>query len=260
MKALDIINHLNQQGSWVDFDKTRDIILFGDPNQEITKIGVCWVATVPAIETAIKNGVNFIISHENCFYEESTSPRKALLDARKMKMDLLAQHGICVFRCHDVWDRMPEFGVADRWSSVIDLSFDPRPVNSYYSYASFEPTQVDVLAHKVALALKPYGQDSVTILGDPSQIVSSLAIGTGAITDIFSMIKGGAQCFVTTDDGINNWIASQYCVDYHLPMIIVHHSISEIPGLNGMLDYLKLNIKTIETIYLPEDYHYHAIH
>lgn len=260
MKAQDVINHLNQQGSWVDFDKTRDIVLFGDPDQEITKIGVCWVATLPAIETAIKNGVNFIISHENCFYEESTSPRKALLDARKIKMDLLAKHDICVFRCHDVWDRMPEFGVADRWSNAIDLIFDPRPVNSYYSHASFEPTRVDVLAHKVAQALKSYGQDSVTILGDPSQIVSSLAVGTGAITDIFSMIKGGAQCFVTTDDGINNWVASQYCVDFKLPMIIVHHSISELPGLVGMLEYLNINIKEKETIYLPEEYHYYAIH
>jgi putative NIF3 family GTP cyclohydrolase 1 type 2 len=259
MKAQDLIDHLNQQGSWVDFDKTRDIVLFGNPDQEITRIGVCWVATIPAIETAIKNGVNFIISHENCFYEESTSPRKDLLVARKMKMDLLAKHGICVFRCHDVWDRMPEFGVADRWAKTIDLKFEPRLVNTYYSFANFEPTKVEDLARKVAKALKPYGQDSVTVLGDPSQLVSSLATGTGAITDIFSMIKGGAQCFVVTDDGINNWIASQYCVDHHLPMIIVHHSISEISGLYGMLDYLKLNFKEIETVYLPENYHYHAV-
>ena len=259
MIGQDIINHLNQQGSWVDFDKTRDIVLFGDPNREITKIGVCWVATIPAIESAIQNGVNFIISHENCFYEESTSPRAALLEARKAKMDLLAKHRICVFRCHDVWDRIPEFGVADRWSKAIDLVFESRPVNSYYSYANFKPTPVSDLAKKVAAALKPYGQDSVTVLGDPNQVVSRLAIGTGAITDIFTMIKGGAQCFVTTDDGINNWIASQYCVDFNLPMIIVHHSISEMPGLAGMLEYLRLNIKDIETLYLPENYHYTAI-
>lgn len=259
MQAQSVIELLNQQGSWVDFDKTRDIVLFGDPHQEITKLGLCWVLTMPALEQAIDAGVNFIVSHENCFYEESTSPRKAILDARKLKMDLLAKHHICVFRCHDVWDRMPEFGVADRWAKAIDLTFEPRPASSYYSYASFELTSIRDLAHKVALALRPYGQDAVEVMGDLDQRVSTLAVGTGAVTDIFTMIKGGAQCVVTSDDGINNWIASQYCVDFHLPMIIVHHSISELPGLIGMLDFLKSNLKAVETIDLKENYQYHSV-
>ena len=259
MKAQEVVDYLNHQGTWVDFDKTRDIFLLGDPNQEITKIGVSWVATLPAIEEAIKLGVNFIISHENYFYEESTSPRKAILDARKEKMDLLMKHQICVFRCHDVWDRMPVFGVADRWSKAIDLPFEARPAASFYSYAHFEPTTVEEIAHKVADGLQPYGQDSVTLLGDPQQIVRSVAIGTGAITDIFTMLKADAECLVTSDDGINNWIASQYCVDYHIPMIIVHHSISELPGIHGLFDFLSQNLIGQEIHYLEEGYRYRSI-
>ena len=259
MIIQEIIDDLNKQKHWVDFDKTRDIVLFGDPLQEIIKVGVCWVATLPAIESAIQQGVNFIISHENCFYEESTSPRKAILEARQVKKDLLMTHKICVYRCHDVWDRMPEFGVADRWSKAIDLVFDPRETGSFISIARFESMSVQALAHKVATGLSPYGQEAVSLLGNPNQVVSSVAIGTGAITDIFTMLKSKVDCVVCSDDGINNWITAQYCVDYQLPLIIVHHSISEIPGLHGLVDYLKLNYPHQKIVYLEEGYHYHSI-
>ena len=39
-----------------------------DENQEVTKIGVCWVATNRVIEQALEKGINFIISHENILY------------------------------------------------------------------------------------------------------------------------------------------------------------------------------------------------
>ena len=44
MKVIDVINHLKNEGYWVNFDKTRDIVLYGDTDKEITKIGICWVA------------------------------------------------------------------------------------------------------------------------------------------------------------------------------------------------------------------------
>ena len=126
MQAQEVIDALNKNATWVNYNQTRDIVLFGDPTQDVTKIGVCWVATIEAIQSAIGQGINFIISHENCFYEESTSPKKAILEARKIKQQLLSNHHICVVRCHDVWDRLPIYGVADTWSQLIDLPFEPE--------------------------------------------------------------------------------------------------------------------------------------
>lgn len=46
MKIKDVIEILKQEGTWVRWNRcTRDRILFGDENQEVKKIGVCWVAT-----------------------------------------------------------------------------------------------------------------------------------------------------------------------------------------------------------------------
>lgn len=258
MQAQKVIDHLSQQGTWVNFDKTRDIVLFGDPTQEVTKIGVCWIATMQVIETAIQRGINFIVAHENCFYEESTSPHQLLLKARHEKMALLNKHKICIYRCHDVWDRMPVYGVLDAWGEAMGFNFEPRPVTSFYSYAHFEPTSVASVAKSISNSIKRFGQDSVTVLGDPLTLVNSICIGTGAITDVFFMLKQEAQCLVCTDDGITNWIHAQYCVDKKIPIILVHHPVSEVPGMNKMVEYLKLNFKDADVSYLDEGFQFHT--
>jgi len=259
MKAQEVIDSLNKNATWVNYNQTRDIVLFGDPTQEISKIGICWVATIEAIQSAIDQGINFIISHENCFYEESTSPKKAILEARKIKQQLLANYHICVVRCHDVWDRIPIYGVADTWSQLIDLPFEPRDINSYNSIARFEPMKVSEVALKIAASLIDAGEDSVTILGNPDKLVDSVAIGTGAATDIFSMLQQGVACVTASDDGMNNWIAGQYCVDFDIPLIIVHHASCEIPGIRKMLPYLKTRFPEIEFIYLSEGYRFTTV-
>lgn len=259
MYINEIISFLNEKAHWVDFNHTRDVVLFGDTNQKVSRVGVCWVATTPAIKQAIEKGINFIISHENCFYQEGTKLPKEMIKARQVKMELLAKHNICVYRCHDVWDKIPDVGVADTWSSIIGLPFNKREVQSFNSFAYFESMTVESIAKKIAQALSPYGQSSVTVLGGKNQTVKSLGIGTGAATDIFSLIREDIECVVLSDDGSTNWIAGQYCIDYEIPLIIVHHSISEIPGIKKMVEYLTEAFLNLHVDYLDEGYQYHTI-
>lgn len=61
MKIKDVIEILKQEGTWVRWNRgTRDRILFGNENQEVKKIGACWVATNKVIEQALEKGINFI--------------------------------------------------------------------------------------------------------------------------------------------------------------------------------------------------------
>jgi putative NIF3 family GTP cyclohydrolase 1 type 2 len=115
------------------------------------------------------------------------------------------------------------------------------------------------IAKKIADALAPFGQSSVTVLGDLNQSVKSLGIGTGAATDVFSLVREKVECVVLSDDGSTNWIAHQFCIDKRLPLIIVHHSVSEIPGIKTMSDYLKLNFPDLSVDYLEEGYQYHTV-
>ena len=165
MKVQDVIAHLEKVGYWVNWDKTRDVVLHGSTDKEITKMGVCWVATKEVIEQAKHAGINFIISHENAFYEQTTSPTRQVLESANEKRKLLDEGDITVYRCHDVWDMMPTYGVADIWSKDIGLDFEPRVVNSYNSYANVNMT-VKELAQKVANAVSKYEQEGIQVIGN----------------------------------------------------------------------------------------------
>ena len=50
MTIRDIIDLLESQGEWVNRSCTRDRILFGDDQTEISKVITCWVATNKVIQ------------------------------------------------------------------------------------------------------------------------------------------------------------------------------------------------------------------
>lgn len=60
MRIRDIIDLLESQGEWVNRSRTRDCILFGDDQTEISKVITCWVATNKVIQYAVEHGIHFI--------------------------------------------------------------------------------------------------------------------------------------------------------------------------------------------------------
>lgn len=259
MKIKEVIAHLQTQGTWVNWDKTRDVVLYGKTDKEITKMGVCWVATKDVVKQAQALGINFIISHENMFYEQTTSPTRQLLESAEEKKELLDAGDITVYRCHDVWDMMPKYGVADVWSKDIGLDFEPRVINSYNSYANVTNMTLKEVAQKVADAVGKYGQEGIQVFGDLNREVHRVAIGTGAATNIFSMQKEHPDVCVASDDGVTNWIAVQWCIDNDMPLILVNHAACEIGGLMHMVDYMHEVFPELSVQYLKEDYQVHTI-
>ena len=253
MKAQEIIDYLNKQGTWVNWENTRDVILYGDPTIEVNKVGVCWVLTMKALKQAIAEGINFIISHENPYYEATTIHTKRFLLGAEEKRALMQEHNICAIRCHDVWDKIPVVGVSDIWAKTLGFPFKPRDLNSFNMYADFPMMKVRDVALQIAVKLAPYGQDAVQIFGNPDQEITSLVIGTGAAIDVNNMLTKPADALVASDDGCMTYAGIQYCLDHDIPVIRVNHAQSEIPGMLSMVDYLKSNL-AVEAIYLPEGY------
>lgn len=118
MKIKNIIEFLESQGDWVNRHFTRDHILIGTDETEIKSVIVCWVATLDVINKAVKNDCHLIISHENPFYMASTSLPTVVLHAQKEKMKLLNDNNITIYRCHDLWDLYPKYGVRDQWAKT----------------------------------------------------------------------------------------------------------------------------------------------
>lgn len=256
MKIKDVIECLKNEGTWVRWNRcTRDRVLFGDDDQEVKKIGVCWVATNKVIEQALKKGINFIISHENIFYTTGTHLETKLVESIEHKKDLLSKGNICVYRCHDVWDSIPEYGVSDVWAKKLGFDFRDRVINSYYQYADIPKQTVSQLAKHVANVLKDDGEDGVYVFGDVNKEVSHLAIGTGAGTDIFEMLEFNPDVVIVADDGITNYKDAQYAIDNDLPMIVVNHAGCEIGGLKNMVNYFNDKLPDLDVEYLEEGFH-----
>ncbi|MEG0507393.1 MAG: Nif3-like dinuclear metal center hexameric protein [Longicatena sp.] len=258
MKIVDAIALFEKEGSWVSWEnQTRDHVLYGDAQQEVSSIGVCWVATKQAIEEAIQKGSNFIITHENPFYCTSTRPKTLIHKAIEEKKQLLDKGNICIYRCHDVWDSIREYGVSDQWAKRLGFTFEPRIQNSYYQYANILPQRVCDLAQHVASSLLEDGENGIYVFGDVHKEVHRLAIGTGAATDIFEMLKEKPDAMIVSDDGITNYCEAQYAIDYHVPLLVVHHASCEIAGLKAMVPYLIKHFPTISCTYLEEGYNIH---
>ena len=60
MQAQEVIDHLEALGTWVDWNKTRDIVLAGDVTREIERVGVTWVATMACVHDAVARGIHFM--------------------------------------------------------------------------------------------------------------------------------------------------------------------------------------------------------
>lgn len=237
MKISDVIEVLESQGEWVDRGRTKDQVLFGDTSAELGAVGVCWTATLDILERAAADGVNLVVSHENPFYLESTSTPLLVREARQRKRELCERHGIAVYRCHDLWDLYPELGVLDAWATALGMGEVAERAGFIRLLRNVGLTAREV-AQRVARTASDCGEGGATLVGDPMARVSTLAVGTGAITDAVRMRELGADACVVTDDGVRNWVEVQWTSDEGIPLIVVNHRTSEMAGMRGLRDYL----------------------
>lgn len=236
--AIDLHRHLQSVGHWVDWQNSCDGFKFGPPDTPIEGIAVAWQSHHATLQEAYHKGCNLFITHEPTFYSHMDDDvvLRQTLPARR-KAALLEETGIIVYRCHDVWDRFPKIGVRDAWGEFLHLG-DPIRTKGYYNLYRIPATTAWELVQSVGMRVAELGEQSVHFIGDRSQIVHKLAIGTGAITDIREMVALGADAVLATDDGTILWRDAAWASDLGIPLLIVNHMTSEIPGIKNLAIYL----------------------
>ncbi|MFC1461903.1 Nif3-like dinuclear metal center hexameric protein [Verrucomicrobiota bacterium] len=258
MKAKDVMAHFQEIGKWVNWKKTCDQFLHGDAESEVRGIATAWIPTNAAIQEAHEKGCNLFITHEPAFYPgyEGTSSTDQLVNAKRELLDRL---GITLLRCHDTWDRMPEFGIPDAWASFLGFETEERPVQSFYKICLVESVTVEQTARLILDKVRTLGQDSVLILGDKARKVSRMAVGTGAITHLPHMYELQPDVILATDDGINFWTGGHWAADLDIPLLVVNHATAEKPGMQAMARYLQGIFPEIPVAYVDVCYSYSAV-
>lgn len=250
MKASDLHQHMRELGTWVDWSDTTDGFKAGDPEAEVTGVAVGWCSLMSSLERAHQLGCNLFVTHEPTFYCHMDDEQQWRdTEAAGRKMDFLRETGMVVYRCHDVWDRVPEVGITDSWGQFLGLGA-PVKKQGYYNLYQLEPQPVGELARRIATAVAGLGQPAVQVIGPVDKTVSRLVIGTGAATNVPTMFAMGADVILASDDGLKYWQHGTWAIDHGLPLIVVHHATSEIPGMKSLAEYLRRRYADVKVEYV----------
>lgn len=252
MKAREIDEHMRSVGTWVDWDHTCDRFIVGDPDTTVSGIAVAWQARTAALRAAADLGCNLFVTHEPVFYRHMDDDESVFSqrDARD-KRQLIEDRGIVIFRCHDVWDRMPEIGIVDSWAAHLGLEGRLATDGFHSVYPAPQPTLADLARH-VAARTQDLGQDGVEMVGEGGARISRVAVGCGAITRYDAMANLGADAIIGTDDGMNYWSGGAWALDSGIGLIIVNHCTAEEPGMRNLARYIGQQNPNVRTEFIGQ--------
>ncbi len=225
MNASEIHAHMKEQGTWVDWSCSTDGFKAGDAESEVATVAVAWKANWEALRQAVERGADLFVSHESIAVHAVNDAGKPdvefAMPSEQPKFDWLAQSGLAVYRCHDVWDRFAELGIRDTWQR--ELLGGRIVADAFPLYVTeVEPTTAEALARHVAQQTARLGQGAVLLAGDPDQAVSRVATGTGAMTDPVQMIELGADVGIITDDYYLHVRMGEHARELEFPTITVN--------------------------------------
>jgi len=256
MKCVDVHHHLRSQAPWVDWDRTTDTFKAGDPDKTVRTVAVAWKPTWDALKEAHRRGADLFVGHESiCVNAVNGSPEPEIvfaLDSEKPKFDWLAESGLTVYRCHDVWDRFPEVGIRCAWREGLELGGQIAVDRYPYFVTEVEPRPLVELARQVLARLRSLGQNGVLVTGDLERPVSRIATGTGAIDDPLEMYALGADVAMIVDDYYRHVREGVHVRELGFSTITVNHGVAEEWGVRKLAAYLGKTFPQLEVVHLPQ--------
>jgi putative NIF3 family GTP cyclohydrolase 1 type 2 len=242
-------------GAWVDWERTCDQFLFGEAEEEVKGIAVAWSPPNSLLKQAAEKGLNLFITHEPAFYHRFAGKPSAE-KLRAEKEALLQGSGTALLRCHDTWDRMPDYGIVDAWAEHLGFATEPRSERSFYRICLTENRTVKEIGDRILQRVRPLGQSHVMLIGEAGARAGRLAVGTGAITGLPDMYELDADLILATDDGMNFWNGGLWAVDLPIPVLLVNHATSEKPGMKSLAGYLAERFPDLPVEYLDVPFPY----
>jgi hypothetical protein len=254
MKASELQSWLRSlNGGWLDPDKTVDTFKAGAPEAPVRGIAVGWMSYRWALEKALALGCNVFITHEPTYYHHHDNDERVFrLPGVQEKRRFIEESGLVIIRCHDLWDQMPTVGIPDSWGALLGLGEAIDSQGYYRVYDVAGRTAGDV-ARQVASRTAQLGQEAVQLIGPGEAPVTRAAIGTGAITPFMGFVADyHADLGICTDDGIAYWRDGAFAIDAGIPLIVVHHAVSEEAGMINLAAYLRDHFPDVPVHHIPQ--------
>jgi len=261
MNTNDIREHLLSKSPWVNRETTVDTVKSGDPTKEISSVAVAWMSTIENLRLAHEMGYDLFITHEPTFWHHSQDEKPTREEAPGIeKQKFLEETGLVILRVHDIWDPWPEIGIRDSWAYGLGLKHRLAEDSSkFVAVYDFPETTLGNFAKYVAEKVRPLGQDSVWVLGNPEWTISRPSVGTGCGTPGLEMIKEGSDVVIVCDDGFSYWHRGERFYEMGVGVIMVSHGTSEMWGIENLARYLGKTFSQLNITYLDKHPRYWTV-
>ena len=243
-----------------------DKVIVGDPDTPISKIGTAWMPYWHTLKEAKAKGVNTMVVHEPTFYThrdlEATggdylnapSPAKEqYLEQVAAKKAWIEENEMVVIRCHDVLDKIGEYGIPFAFGRALGFS-DSDLIRSrpYYNVYRTESQPAIDVAKRIASILKEVGQPGVAFYGDENYPVKTVGLGTGCICDPLQFMDLEMDLAIAIDDSINTWTQTTFAEDTGRPLVVVNHGSTEEFGMKELSVQLNKALDQHETLHFKQ--------
>lgn len=264
LKAINVHNYLR---SLCDVSEPScDRFIIGDPDTKVTKIGTCWLPYWKTLRRAVEQGINTLVVHEPTFYthwdldekekdywQAPEAAKNAYLKLIDKKKEWLQNNGLVIIRCHDVLDKVPEFGMPYALGQALGFTNnDIIRSRTYYNVYKIEPTPAIDVAERIAAKLKIASQPGVAFYGDPQYVVKSIGVGTGCICNPLNYMDLKPDLYVAIDDKIRTWIQTTFAEDSGQPLVVINHGTSEEFGMRSLNARFKEEFPEHDIIHLDQ--------
>jgi putative NIF3 family GTP cyclohydrolase 1 type 2 len=252
MTVRQIIDLILKEGDLSTLTDTVDTIKAGSADQVVTGIVTTMFPTIPVIEQTARLGANFIVAHEPTFYNHLDNPDWVENNTVvQEKQQLLAKHGIAVWRFHDYIHRLTpdaiSYGVAKKANWL-----------PYYQAGRVIHTiPAQSLEQLVQHLKKSLGIDHLRVIGNPAQICRRVALLPGA--------WGGPRQVGTAErerpdvlivGEVSEWETAEYVRDAQqlgrvISLVVLGHAVSEEPGMEYIVDWLQPKLPELKITHIP---------
>jgi putative NIF3 family GTP cyclohydrolase 1 type 2 len=239
MTAQDIVGRIQkklaEQGiTWRA--QTVDTFKAGSPDTEVRGIATTGMSTFDAIQRAVAQRKNLVITHEPTFYNHNNETTGLEADpVYQAKQRFIKEHDVVVWRFHDHAHALrPDPLVAGSARALGWTEYaSPTEPRIYVVPA----TTLRALALDVARRLK--GR-AIRVVGDPEMKVSRVALGPGygmpALTAAFDVAVGGEA---PEAGGNAEYALDAAAVGQPKGTILLGHMLSEDFGMQEVADWLR---------------------
>jgi len=243
-----------------------DKVIVGNPDTPISKIGTAWMPYWKTLKEAKTKGINTMVVHEPTFYTHrdleakggdylnAPSPVKELYQEQvAAKKRWIEENEMVVIRCHDVLDKIGEYGIPFAFGRALGFSdSDLIRSRTYYNVYNIESQPAIDVARRIASVLKGVGQPGVAFYGDENFPVKTVGLGTGCICDPMQFMDLDMDLAIAIDDSINTWTQTTFAEDTGRPLVVVNHGSTEEFGMKELSVQLNNVVDQYETLHFKQ--------